>query len=118
MIALSDYRTRIESALAYGGGTHEFEDVVASVLKEKMQVWVNNDSIAITEIIVYPRKKTLHCFLAAGKAKDIIEMMPSAAAWGRAYGCTKFTISGRKGWSRVLAKHGWTPILYTLGMDL
>lgn len=118
MIDLSEYREQIESALAYGGGTHEFEDVLASVLRGDMQVWINGDSIAITEVIIYPRKKTLHCFLAAGTAKGIIEMMPSAAEWGRQHGCTKFTISGRKGWQRVLARHGWKPMLYVIGADI
>lgn len=114
MIDLEAYRPQIEAALAYSGGTHIFEDVVQGVIDGRMQAWVNDDTIAITEVIAYPRKRTLHCFLAGGKASRIIEMMPSAMQWGRAQGCTSFTIAGRKGWMRVLAKHGWRPSLYVM----
>jgi len=118
MIDLEEYRPQIESALAYSGGTHLFEDVVQGVVNGWMQAWVNNDSIAITEVITFPRKKTLHCFLAGGKKAEIIEMMNDAAAWGRSLGCTGFTIAGRKGWVRVLRSHGWKPQFYVMGMDI
>ena len=118
MIDLSAYRDQIESALAYGGETHLFEDVVASVTDGSMQAWGNGDSIAITEVIVFPRKKTLHCFLAAGKASEVIEMIDSAKAWGKSLGCTAFTIAGRKGWRRVLSKHGWKPTLYVMSAPI
>lgn len=114
MIDLSDYRKQIESALAYSGGTHVFEDVVQGVIEGRMQAWVNGDSIAITEIIVFPRKKTLHGFLAAGNMREILEMVPSAAEWGRQMGCTSFTLAGRKGWQRVFGKRGWKTAFYVL----
>jgi hypothetical protein len=118
MIDLEDYRTQIESALAYSGGTHIFEDVVQSVLDGRMQAWVNNKSIAITEIIVYPRKKVLHGFLAAGNMRDVIAMVPSAAEWGRQMGCSAFTLAGRKGWQRVFKRHGWHTTFYVLETKL
>ena len=114
MINLEDYRPQIESALAYSGGTHLFEDVVQGVVEGRMQAWVNGDSIAITEVIVFPRKKTLHGFLAAGNMKRILEMVPSAAEWGRQQGCTAFTLAGRKGWQRVFGKRGWHVAFYVL----
>ena len=114
MIDLSDYRTQLESALAYSGGTHTFEDVVQGVVNGHMQAWVNGDSIAVTEIIIYPRKKVLHGFLAAGNMKRILEMVPSAAEWGRQHGCTAFTLAGRKGWQRVFGRRGWKTAFYVL----
>jgi hypothetical protein len=118
MIDLSEYRTQIESALAYSGGTHTFEDVVQGVTEGRMQAWINKDSIAITEIIVFPRKKTLHGFLAAGNMRRILEMVPSAAEWGRQMGCTAFTLAGRKGWQRVFGRRGWKTAFYVLETEL
>lgn len=118
MIDLSAYRPQIEAALAYSGGTHTFEDVAQGVIDGRMQAWINDDTIAITEVVVFPRKKSLHCFLAGGRMRKVIEMMPSAIAWGQAQGCTSFTIAGRKGWMRVLSRYGWQPQFYVMGMAI
>jgi len=118
MIDLEEYRPQIESALAYSGGTHVFEDVAQGVIEGRMQAWVNGGSIAITEIIVFPRKKTLHGFLAAGNMREILDMVPSASEWGKQMGCTGFTLAGRKGWQRVFGKRGWKTAFYVLGTEL
>lgn len=115
---IEEYRPQIEAALRYAHGTHEFEDVVQMLLDGRAQAWANGDSIAITEIIAYPRKKVLHCFLAGGKSAEIIAMMEAAAAWGKSYGCTAFTIAGRKGWQRVLGKHGWRPTMTVMELPI
>ena len=113
-----DYREQIEAALSYGGETHTFEDVVQMLVEGRAQAWCNGSSIAITEIVYFPRKRALHCFLAGGKSKEILEMMPSAIKWGQANGCTDFTIAGRKGWQRVLRKHGWSPRMTVMGLPI
>jgi hypothetical protein len=111
MVSIHDYRGQIERALAYSGGTHLFEDVVEGVAAGRMQMWPNGDSVAVTEIIEYPRKKVLHVFLAAGRMSDLTDMIDAAFEWGKAYGCTAMTMAGRHGWRRVLARHGWQPVL-------
>lgn len=109
---IHDYREQIENALEYSGGTHLFEDVVEGVKTGKMQMWPHpNGSVAITEVICYPRKKVIHVFLAAGEMDDLLDMIDAAAAWGRSQGCTGMTMAGRHGWSRVLDKHGWKSVL-------
>lgn len=118
MVSIHDYRPQIEAALEYAGGTHVHEDVAQMVAEGRAQMWVNGDSIAITEIITFPRKRVLHCFLAGGKSSEIVEMMDSAAAWGRRHGCSGFTIAGRKGWQRVLGKHGWRPTMTVMEMAI
>lgn len=77
------------------------------VVAGKMQAWPNGDSIAITEVICYPRKKVLNVFLAAGNRTDLTDMIDAAAAWGRSQGCTSMAQIGRHGWTRVLGKFGW-----------
>ena len=118
MIDLNEYRHQIERALEYSGGTHVYEDVLQGVVEGRMQAWVNGKSVAITEIIVYPRKKVLNGFLAAGNMREILEMVPSAAEWGRQMGCTAFTLAGRKGWQRVFGKRGWRTAFYVLETEL
>ena len=117
-IDILKYRPQIEAALEYGGGTHTFEDVVQMLVENRAQAWVNGSSIAITEIVYFPRKRALHCFLAGGEMREIIEMMPSAAQFGADHGCTDFTIAGRKGWQRVLRRYGWSPRMTVMGWDI
>ena len=107
-------RHHIEAALAYSGGTHSFDDVKAAIIAGKMQLWAGKDGCAVTEIIQYPAKRVLHVFLASGTMEQILDMSDSAMAWGRAQGCTSMTLSGRKGWERALAPHGFKPVLVTL----
>jgi hypothetical protein len=111
MVNLEDYREQIDSALAYSGGTHDFDDVARGVISAKMQLWPARNSCAITEIICYPKKKVLHVFLAAGDKQELVGMIESAEAWGKTQGCESITMSGRHGWLRVLGKEGWKSVL-------
>lgn len=114
---IDKYRDQIEAALQYGGGTHDFEDVREGVATGKMQLWPNGNSCAITEVIRYPKKRVLHVFLAGGKMSGITDMLDSAVEWGKTQGCTSMTISGRKGWKRVLARKGFEEALIVLERD-
>ena len=100
-------REWIEDALEYSGGTHCFDDVADGVRSGRMQLWQGPEGCAVTEIVVYPRSKALHVFLAGGKMEQIIDMIDSAVEWGRAVGCDTMTVAGRPGWERVLQKYGW-----------
>lgn len=107
-------RHHIEAALEYSGGSHSFDDVRDGVLAGRMQIWPGKHSVAITEIIVYPKKRVLHVFLAGGEMAELIDMIDSAAAWGDAQGCTSVTMSGRRGWERVLGNHGFKPVMIVM----
>ena len=115
---LSRCQKWIEDALSYGGGTHTFEDVIEGVMSGHMQLWSGETACAVTEIIVFPKKKVLHVFLAGGSMDEIIAMNESAMIWGKAQGCKDMTISGRKGWERVLKNHGYKPVFTTLSLEI
>lgn len=111
-------RAWIEAALDYSGGTHDFADVVQAVIQGSMQLWAGDDACAVTEIIHYPKKKTLHVFLAGGKMETILDMQESAAQWGKLQGCDTLTIAGRHGWLKVLNKHGWEPSFSVMSKEI
>lgn len=115
---IEQYREMIDSALAYSGGTHTFEDVVDLVASGRAQLWPAERGVAVTEIIVYPRKRVLHIFLAAGEMDQLLDMIESAEQWGRTQGCTSLTMSGRMGWQRVLNKQGFKPVLVTMEREI
>lgn len=108
----------IADALAYSGGTHAPTDVIEAILKGTMQLWPGPEACAVTEIVVYPNRKVLHVFLAAGKMEGIVDMQQSAEEWGKLQGCTAMTIAGRKGWARVLKDVGYEEKYVTLAKEL
>ena len=107
-------RDWIEDALEYSGGTHTFDDVVRSVMEGRMQLWPGPRGCAVTEIVVYPKKKVLHVFLAGGEMDQIIDMIDSAVEWSRGQGCSSMTLAGRHGWKRVLDQYGFKPVMTVL----
>ena len=111
---IEDYRDKIDAALKYSGGTHLFEDVANAVAKGDMQMWCNGETVAITEVLVYPQKKVLHVFIGSGKREDLFEMIDSAWTWGQGIGCTAMTLAGRKGWMKLMSKFGFKPTLYVM----
>jgi len=110
-------RDWIQAALDVGGNTHDFSDIVEGVLKGSMQLWAGETGCAITEIVVYPKKKVLHVFLAGGDMGQIIDFQESAIQFGKMNGCEAMTLSGRRGWTKVLNKHGWVEVLSVMSKE-
>jgi hypothetical protein len=103
------YRRQIDAALQYAGGSHTFEDVCEKVEEGKMQFWPGRSSVVITEILEYPRKRTLNIFLAGGDLSEIEHMAPLILDWGKTQGCVDACFIGRPGWERsFLSRTGWT----------
>jgi hypothetical protein len=111
-------RKWIQSALDKGGDTHNFKDVVDGIMKGDFQLWLGANGCAVTEIVVYPNKKVLHVFLAGGDQghgiEQITDMHDDAVAFGKEQGCDGMTVTGRRGWKKVLASKGWTEQFTTL----
>ena len=111
-------RDWIESALIKGGNTHNFKDIVDGVISGHMQLWMGANGCAVTEIVVYPNKKVLHVFLAGGDKglgiEQITDMHDDAIEFGKQQGCVGMTVTGRKGWKKVLQSRGWSEQFTTL----
>jgi len=106
-------RHHVEAALEYSGGTHHF------VKDSRLQVWPANESIVLTEIIVYPRLKNLHYFLAGGDLDELSRMRPLIESWGKSIGCTRVTLAGRRGWQKsFLQDEGYSPQWSVLAKEL
>jgi hypothetical protein len=107
---LERLRQHVEAALEYSGGTHDFDDIVEMVKKDQLQVWPATQSIVLTEIIVYPRLKNLHYFLAGGDLDELSRMRPMIESWGKSLGCTRVSLAGRRGWAKTFLKdEGYSP---------
>jgi hypothetical protein len=116
---LERLRHHVEAALEYSGGTHHFADVRKMVEQNKLQVWPATESIVLTEIIVYPRLKNLHYFLAGGDLDELSRMRPMIESWGKSIGCTRVSLAGRRGWAKTFLKdEGYSPQWTVLAKEL
>ena len=92
------------NALEYSGGTHNLEDVAMALHKDYMQLWPTNESVLVTEVMQYPRAKHMHVFLGAGNMDELLYTMPFVIEQAKKDGCSKVTVTGRRGWEKVLAR--------------
>jgi len=116
---LDRLRHHVEAALEYSGGTHDFEDVVQMVEGHRLQLWPAKDSVVLTEIVVYPRLKNLHYFLAGGDLDELSRMRPLIESWGKSVGCTRVTLAGRRGWAKTFLKdEGYSPQWSVMAKEL
>jgi hypothetical protein len=116
---LQRLRHHVEAALEYSGGTHGIEDIAEGLKSGRFQLWPADDSVVVTEIIVYPRLKNLHFFLAGGDLDELRLMRPLIESWGRDMGCTRVSLAGREGWSKTfLRDEGYKPKWFVLSKDL
>lgn len=117
--SLDDYRTQIEAALAYGGGSYTFDDVKQEVAENKLQFWPGPNSVIVTTIVEYPREKVLSFFLAGGDLTELEAMVPQILEWGKMQGCTRASMIGRRGWEKTfLTKTGWNKTLVVFEKSL
>jgi len=114
MDELERCRVWIEAALEYSGGTHEYIDVFHAILEGRMQLWPAENGCLVTELIVYPRKKVLHIFLAGGSLDQLTNMHQDVITWSKLQECTALSLAGRKGWTKALKDFGWQEKFTTL----
>ena len=108
----------IQRALPYTGGLYTYEDVGKMILEGKMQLWVHEDSVAVTELETYPSDLVCHIFLGAGTLESILDLLLHIEAWATEIGCAKIAISGRKGWVRKLKPSGYNETSVTITKEL
>lgn len=117
---LAQLRPQLERALTYAGGTHTLADVTDGIAAGRYQLWPGTRSVVVTEVQIYPRKKLLCFFLAAGELPELRRMLPFILAWGRdQQHCDRAVIIGRAGWVRTfLTQEHWRPRALVLEKDL
>lgn len=80
------------------------EEIYDRLLKGAAHLWVNTDSAGVTEVT---DAGYLHIWQCGGTLRGLLPMLLSVEAFAKALGCKGLIISGRRGWSRVLSRHGF-----------
>jgi len=116
---LEPYAEDLQKALDLGGEAYTIQDIEDMIATGKAQMWPGETSVIVTEIILYPRAKHLHLFLAGGNLDELESMLPEIIEWGKTQGCDRVSLSGRRGWERsFLREMGFKPTLVIMEKEL
>lgn len=107
----------LKKALDLNHGRYHMDDVYNGLLKGTYQLWIiyknygNVLAAVVTEVVTYPRKKSLLVFLAGGQEHTLwvgplLETLKSCA---KALGCDFVESFARIGWQKSLQKLGIKP---------
>lgn len=92
----------VDRAMEYADGKMETSDIYKGLKDKKMQLWIVDGGIWVTQIVNYPKSRRMEWMAAAGEYKNWHENFPLLFDWARAQGCDAVEIGGRKGWGRKL----------------
>jgi hypothetical protein len=115
---LDRLRPVIMRALPYTHRTHEFNDLVAMVIKGEVRLWTTPRSFLVVERVVYPRRVHYHIFLAGGDLDELRGLHDAVIEAARADGAQALTLTGRRGWVKALVAWGWEEVYTTMMLDL
>jgi hypothetical protein len=79
-------------------------ELMLDLKKGHAQLWEGERSAFVTQVRT---DRIIHAWLAGGDLKELIVLVPGLESFGRAWGCTVATVTGRKGWDRVLKPFGY-----------
>jgi hypothetical protein len=96
----------IKEALARDG-THTWDDVQEMLIVGAAQIFWNDHGAWITEIVVTPRKRSLHVWLIAGQLPEVMELQEQAERFCLTNTLERMTSTARPGWTALAAKDGW-----------
>lgn len=101
------YLERIRAILIEQGDFYSVEDIFDEVHDGRAQSFTSGDSLIVTSIRVFPKRKALEIRLAVGSLTEIYEMQPKVVTFAKEQGCDRMLAAvGRDGWE-VAATPGW-----------
>lgn len=110
----------VARGLEYADGKFTTDDIREALKTRDMQLWIANtlDSIGITQVVIYPRKKVCLVVMVAGSYLDrwVDEMETTFVAWAKERGCHSIEAFCRPGWEKVLPD--WHKLHVVLGREL
>jgi hypothetical protein len=103
----------IDKSLVFAGGKFHIDDIYRFLKNKEMQLWVVYDEkglccSAITQIVIYPRKKIFSINFVAGRNyKTWLDHLNILEAFARSNDCDWIEGYCRKGWDKSLPSFGY-----------
>lgn len=104
------YRAKLAKALERAGNLYSLADLLERIADGRMQAHVSRETIAVTEISVYPKARTLTMILLVGDLDDGEDLHRQVLDFARKTECDAVVAQGRVGWARLAKSHGWKTV--------
>jgi len=105
MVNWEKVRPLILKALEVEGNVHSLSDILEKVRVGKLQLWYDDNSVLLTEVIIYPNERILNFYLAGGDLDELKAMHDDILKEAGQMGIRRARITGRRGWSRVFPEY-------------
>jgi hypothetical protein len=89
---------------------YDLADLLERIADGRMQAHVSRETIAVTEISVYPKRRVLTIIVLAGDLEDGENLHAQVFAFARKMECDAVVAQGRVGWARLAKSHGWKTV--------
>ena len=101
------YHKKLARALDRQGGLFTLSDILERISDGRMQSWVENNSWAVTQISVYPRRRMVEIVAVVGDLGDCRKLNEKIINFANEMGVDLVAAYGRHGWSRLGERLGW-----------
>lgn len=107
------YLARIDRILKEQGDLYGFSDILEYLDTGAMQSFTVGESLVVTRVSEFPRRRVLDIVLAVGKLEEIYQIQPQVVAFAREHNCEMLMASvGRDGWFDAKTP-GWERVAST-----
>lgn len=100
---------QIAKALLAGGNLLTIDDLRQLAVARRVQWWGDERVAIATEVLTYPRRRVLNCFMAAGELGAIFNLQNDVVDFARNMDCSHMIAHGRPAWGRIGRAYGWRP---------
>lgn len=103
-----DIRAEAEQYLQDQGGFYTFDDLLAAVREGRMQSFTDGNTLVVTQVHDFPRKRVLEVAYIFGDRKGYVGLEPEVEKFRDKVGAEMMIATGRTGWLRKKLD-GWEP---------
>jgi hypothetical protein len=104
------YRMKLAKALARAGDLYSLNDLLERIADGRMQAHVSRETLAVTEISIYPKRRVLSIIIFVGDLEDGENLHAQVLDFARKMECDAIITQGRVGWARLAKSHGWKTV--------
>ena len=104
---MNNWREHIQAAIDHTDGKWAMGDIEEKLRQGTARLLLTENSAAVIWVDHYPQRKALTVAFAGGNLDDILAHIPGVEAYAKQLGVDQIDIYGRKGWERVLNRHGF-----------
>ena len=101
---------KLKRTLARAGSLYSVNDILTEIAQNKMQSFIEGESVAITRIAIYPRTKVVEVLAVVGKIDEARRLHDRILIFAAEVGAGVIQAYGRKGWLHDAQRRGWKVI--------